>query len=534
MPGTALPRQLESSTEARDQAVMVDVVVLSTDMLLFDAIRAAIGERNPVWRARSAEESVDMLLTGRCGVLLVDLAAVSTQPATLVEQIVEQFPDVVVVVAGRREDEALLAQLISEGLVYRFMHKPLSAKRAGMFLQAATRCHVERRDSSTKRRPLLPLSGSLPKRTDRRKWLFVAVGVALFAGLIGLLPGSRSDRATSPAAATPARSAPADSGTRPQADPVLSRARAAFQAGRYESPAGRNALDLYAAVLLADQSQPEARDGLDKTVAKVVAQARTAAASGEQAEAQRLLGRLQAVAPGDAATTRLAALLAPPPAPAVVPEPSRVPVELAGQQSNPVALATTRPSLPPVTTPVARQAMPTVPPRAAARATIVSDPLAPRYSNAGKPGSAAAAAARRRNGTLIPGAPVRGLPTAGYVRDSYREPPVAKPEAPDATNTGAFVAPAEPAGSMDRIVATDPVYPASARQGHVEGWVELMFTITETGSVRDVEVVDAEPRGVFESAAAQAVGSWRYRPRLANGQPVPRRTTVTLRFNLDD
>ena len=313
MPGTALPRQLESSTETRDQAVLVDVVVLSTDMLLFEAIRAAIGERNPVWRARSAEESVDMLLTGRCGVLLVDLAAVSTQPATLVEQIVEQFPDVVVVVAGRREDEALLAQLISEGLVYRFMHKPLSAKRAGMFLHAATRCHVERRDSIAKRRPLLPLSGSLPARTDRRKWLFVAVGVALFAGLIGLL-GSRGFRAADPAVLTPARSAPAVAGTRPQADPVLSRARAAFQAGRYESPAGRNALDLYAAVLLVDQSQPEARDGLDKTVAKVVAQARTAAASGEQAEAQRLLGRLQAVAPGNAATVRLAALLAPPPA----------------------------------------------------------------------------------------------------------------------------------------------------------------------------------------------------------------------------
>jgi hypothetical protein len=417
MPGTALPRQHESSTEARDQAVMVDVVVLSTDMLLFEAIRAAIGERNPVWRARSAEESVDMLLTGRCGVLLVDLAAVSTQPATLVEQIVEQFPDVVVVVAGRREDEALLAQLISEGLVYRFMHKPLSAKRAGMFLQAATRCHVERRDSSTKRRPLLPLSGSPPKRTDRRKWLFVAVGVALFAGLIGLLAGDRGDRAANPAAATPARSAPADSATRPQADPVLSRARAAFQAGRYESPAGRNALDLYAAVLLADQSQPEAREGFDRTVAKVVAQARTAAASGEQAEAQRLLGRLQAVAPGNAATVRLAALLAPPPVPRALPAPSSPPATLA--------------SMPSTVTPMPAAATPIPAAVAATPPTIVRDPLAPRYSNAGKLSPAAAAAARRRNGTMIPGAPVPGLPIAGYVRDSYPEPPAAKPAAPD-------------------------------------------------------------------------------------------------------
>jgi len=83
-----------------------------------------------VWRARSAEESVELLLTGRCGVLLIDMASVSTRPATLVEQIVDQFPDLVVVVAGRRDDETLLARLISDGLVYRFMHKPLSPKRA--------------------------------------------------------------------------------------------------------------------------------------------------------------------------------------------------------------------------------------------------------------------------------------------------------------------------------------------------------------------------------------------------------------------
>ena len=50
-----------------------------------------------------------------------------------------QFPDVVVVVAGQREDEPVLAGLISDGLVYRFMHKPLSPRRAGMFLQAAAR-----------------------------------------------------------------------------------------------------------------------------------------------------------------------------------------------------------------------------------------------------------------------------------------------------------------------------------------------------------------------------------------------------------
>jgi hypothetical protein len=425
MTGPALPRQHEFSIEARDQAVLVDVVVLSTDTLLFEAIRAAIGERNPVWRARSAEESVDMLLTGRCGVLLVDLAAVTTLPATLVEQIVEQFPDVVVVVAGRREDEALLAQMITEGLIYRFMHKPLSAKRAGMFLNAATRCHVERRDSIAKRRPLLPLTGALPRRTDHRKWLFVAVGVLLFTGLVWLLSGSGGDRAAGQAAAEHDRSTPAVASARPQADPVLSRARAAFQAGRFESPAGRNALDLYAAVLLVDQAQLEARDGLEKTVARIVVQARTAAASGDQAEARRLLERLQAVAPANAATLRLAALLAPSPA-ASVPEPA--PATRTPAMRLPMPAPVVSMPAPVLEMPVAAA------PKPAAVATtprkIGPDPLAPKYSNAGKLSPAAAAAARRRNGTMIPGAPVPGLPTAGYVRDSYPEPSTPRPAPP--------------------------------------------------------------------------------------------------------
>jgi hypothetical protein len=160
-------------------------------------------------------------------------------------------------------------------------------------------------------------------------------------------------------------------------------------------------------------------------VAKVVAQARTAAASGEQAEAQRLLRRLQAAAPGNAATVRLAALLAPPPA-VILAEPAPVTRAPAVPQPMPTTVALTPPtdaSMPADVTST-RSAVADSPP------TIVPDPLAPVYSNAGKLSPAAAAAARRRNGTMIPGAPVRGLPTAGYVRDSYPEPPVAKPAVP--------------------------------------------------------------------------------------------------------
>jgi outer membrane biosynthesis protein TonB len=45
--------------------------------------------------------------------------------------------------------------------------------------------------------------------------------------------------------------------------------------------------------------------------------------------------------------------------------------------------------------------------------------------------------------------------------------------------------------------------------------------------------VDATPHGVFESAAMEALASWRYKPRIANGQPVAHRSTATLRFDVD-
>ncbi len=203
MPNSAPQRQPLSASETRDPGLLVDVLVLSEDLLLFDAIRGAIGERNPVWRARSAEESVDLLLTGRCGVLLVDMAAVSTMPATLITEIVAQFPDVVVVVAGRLEDEALLARLISNGCVYRFMHKPLTAKRAGMFLNAAVRRHAELRGAHSTQ-PLLPLATMIPGRFDPSKWLFVTGGLAIFLALLWLFLGGGLKQLTDPPAPAPA------------------------------------------------------------------------------------------------------------------------------------------------------------------------------------------------------------------------------------------------------------------------------------------------------------------------------------------
>jgi protein TonB len=51
--------------------------------------------------------------------------------------------------------------------------------------------------------------------------------------------------------------------------------------------------------------------------------------------------------------------------------------------------------------------------------------------------------------------------------------------------------------------------------------------------VRDIQVVAAEPAQVFDAAATEALSQWRFRPRVVNGQAVPQRSSVTMRFDVD-
>jgi len=81
-------------------------------------------------------------------------------------------------------------------------------------------------------------------------------------------------------------------------------------------------------------------------------------------------------------------------------------------------------------------------------------------------------------------------------------------------------------GGSDRdavpMVRVEPQYPMSARQRGVEGWVELMFTITKVGTVTDIVVTAANPGTIFNRAAVQAVSKWKYNPKIENGTAVIR------------
>jgi protein TonB len=69
------------------------------------------------------------------------------------------------------------------------------------------------------------------------------------------------------------------------------------------------------------------------------------------------------------------------------------------------------------------------------------------------------------------------------------------------------------------IVRVAPVYPARALSRGIEGYVDLSFTVTTTGTVRD-PVVMFSTSSLFDRAAIRAVLKFKYKPRVVDGVPV--------------
>lgn len=65
-----------------------------------------------------------------------------------------------------------------------------------------------------------------------------------------------------------------------------------------------------------------------------------------------------------------------------------------------------------------------------------------------------------------------------------------------------------------RLHFVPPIYPQRALSAHVEGNVELEYSIGTDGTVRDVQVLHARPEGVFDAVAQAALSQWRFEPAV--------------------
>ena len=85
------------------------------------------------------------------------------------------------------------------------------------------------------------------------------------------------------------------------------------------------------------------------------------------------------------------------------------------------------------------------------------------------------------------------------------------------------------------VVRVKPQYPIRAEERGIEGWVELEFTISAAGTVKEAKVIGAKPKGVFDRAALRAIKKWKYNPTVEDGKPVDTPgVKIRLSFDLTD
>lgn len=97
-------------------------------------------------------------------------------------------------------------------------------------------------------------------------------------------------------------------------------------------------------------------------------------------------------------------------------------------------------------------------------------------------------------------------------------------------------------GAMDKdSVDTPPkvkrrspiIYPELARSQGVSGYVTMNVLINETGNVEDVEIVDSEPKEIFDLKAANTIRSWLFEPATYDGRTVKVWAMQKIVFKLD-
>jgi protein TonB len=88
------------------------------------------------------------------------------------------------------------------------------------------------------------------------------------------------------------------------------------------------------------------------------------------------------------------------------------------------------------------------------------------------------------------------------------------------------------ARELTPLVRIPPEYPMSARGKRVEGYVILRFTVTESGSVANPEVLRSDPPGIFDRAASRAVLRWKYQPQIVDGRPTSVVSFTRINFEM--
>lgn len=88
-------------------------------------------------------------------------------------------------------------------------------------------------------------------------------------------------------------------------------------------------------------------------------------------------------------------------------------------------------------------------------------------------------------------------------------------------------------GEAIPMVIIQPRYPRKAAMEGIEGWVKFKFTVAPDGTPMNVELIDANPRRIFERDARRAIFKWKFKPKVVDGVAMEQpNMTYTMQFQL--
>lgn len=642
-----------------------NVIVLSADPVLIDLLRDSLAGTHRVWRADDAAHAADLMVAAGNAALLLDSALADAKVKDLVIQINKQFPDLPIIVAGNRDDEATLGALISQGTVFRFLHKPASAERIRNFVDATQRRPQQLGASATPRSaaalaaamtgttaevpkltlPAIRVDHAWVRRWSRRSLLLAPVLLAAWL-IVAWKPWEKIESLFPD---DPAPVAAIDAGNDPKVLQLLDSAALALSQHRLVQPPGHNALEQYREVLRLDPGNRMAQRGIDSVADELLVDAERAlmeldltrlasaidavrsaspdhprleffvtqlererelqsntgrvqrannASVGRQLDAsaaQTVAGRVQSLLQlandrikskrlyggRDSAHAHLLAARRLDPANMAVQEGV---VTLAGLlQANAertirenrleeagnwlqaaIALDVNHREIASIRADLEAARIGNVradrsrvlllanqriaqnrllePPGDSARHYVdllrASDPnfegladtrtlLATRALDESR--KLAAAGNLDRADSFLRAAADAGAP------DSEVTAITAQINAARIARPAASAAPSVvPEQVMRRTRFVAPDYPVRALERGTQGWVDVEYTVKTDGTTTNGTVKAAEPAGVFDRAALNAISRWRYEPRIVNGTVVEQRVIARLRFQLEE
>jgi TonB family protein len=80
-----------------------------------------------------------------------------------------------------------------------------------------------------------------------------------------------------------------------------------------------------------------------------------------------------------------------------------------------------------------------------------------------------------------------------------------------------------------------PEYTQALRDSGAEGYNIIQFDIDETGAVHDIQIMESEPKGVFDKYTISSVQTWQYSPARKDDHPIRVENLVHfISYCLDD